>query len=180
MQYKRYLKQGGIYFFTIVTFKRKNLFHHSENVGLLKEAFKYIIKRHPFQMDAYVFLPDHIHFIMRLLENDDDFSTRIRLVKSYFSRYCDQQYKQDPSVSRKKKQEQAIWQRRFWEHLISDESDYEKHVEYIHYNPVKHGLAKAPHQWPHSSFHRYVQNGIYNKFWASDEKICFDKSIGME
>ena len=180
MQYKRHLKKGGLYFFTIVTYKRKTLFHHIENVELLKDAFKHVIKRHPFQMDAYVFLPDHFHFIMKLPENDDDFSTRIRLIKGYFSRNCNQQYKQDTSVSRKKKQEQAIWQRRFWEHLISDESDYEKHFDYIHYNPVKHGLVKAPCQWPNSSFQRNVKNGIYNKLWASSEKMYFDEAIGME
>ncbi|MBN2103816.1 hypothetical protein JW835_07225 [bacterium] len=101
-------------------------------------------------------------------------------MKSYFSRYCDDRYKQAPNDSRKRKREQTILQRRFWEHLISDEKNYQKHIEYIHYNPVKHGLVYAPYRWKYSSFHKYVQNGIYEHDWASHEKVSFDQSIGME
>ena len=122
-------------------------------------------------------LPEHLHFVMNLHENDKDFSTRIRLLKSYFSRSCDKRYQSNPTDSREKKKEQAIWQRRFWEHLIRDEKDY---VEYIHYNPVKHGLVNAPVEWKYSSFHQYVQDGIYDKDWGADKKLFFDKTIGME
>ncbi len=85
-----------------------------------------------------------------------------------------------PNKSRIKKREQAVWQRRFWEHLIRDEKDFLKHVEYIHYNPVKHGYAIAPSDWHYSSFHKFVQDGIYNKNWGTDEIIKFNETIGGE
>ena len=180
MQYRRIYINGGTYFFTIVTFKRTRILTHPANVKLMKEAFDYVMKKHSFHMDAYVVSPEHFHFMITLPEYDNDFSTRIRLMKSYFSRKCDKQYKQKLTDSRKTKKEQAIWQRRFWEHLILDEVDYQKHVEYIHYNPVKHGLVNAPVDWEYSSFHQFVQDRIYDKNWGSDQKLFFDKTIGME
>ena len=106
--------------------------------------------------------------------------TRWRLVKSYFSRHCESHYRGDISASRGKKKEQAIWQRRFWEHAIRDDEDYARHVEYIHYNPVKHGLAKAPKDWEYSSFHRYVQAGVYDEMWCAGYEISFADHIGNE
>jgi putative transposase len=95
-----------------------------------------------------------------LPNGDSDFSTRWRLIKSYFSCNCEQEYHQKVSLSRQSKKEQSIWQRRFWEHQIRDEEDFANHLEYIHYNPVKHGLLKAPKDWEDSSFHHYVAAGI--------------------
>ena len=111
---------------------------------------------------------------------DSDFSTRWRLIKSYFSCNCEQEYHQKVSLSRQSKKEQSIWQRRFWEHQIRDEEDFAKHLEYIHYNPVKHGLVKAPQDWEYSSFHRYVAAGIYDLSWGSGEEILLDVSVGHE
>ena len=151
-----------------------------ENVSLLKEATKYVMDRHAFKLDAYVILPDHLHCVWTLPEGDNDYSNRWMLIKSYFSRKCDLKYKPPVSDSRIRKKEQAIWQRRFWEHQFRDEADFARHIEYIHYNPVKHGLVDAPFKWAYSSFHRYVKEGVYEKEWASGAGIRFPKGIGNE
>ncbi len=123
---------------------RKPILTHPQNVDLLRKSYKKVMKKHPFKIDALVLLPEHLHCIWTLPKDDCDYSTRWRLIKSYFTRYCDPQYKLERFESRVKKKEQALWQRRFWEHTITDDEDYLKHVDYIHYNPVKHGLVKAP------------------------------------
>jgi putative transposase len=144
MQYRRATMEGGTYFFTLVTYNRQRLLCLPTNVSLLRDAFGYVIGKHPFTIDACVVLPDHLHCIWTLPQGDSNFSTRWRLIKSYFSRKCDTLLPENLSISQQKKQERAIWQRRFWEHLIRDEVDFKNHVEYIHYNPVKHGLVQAP------------------------------------
>jgi putative transposase len=180
MRYRRAQIKGGTYFFTVVTFKREKILIEPANVKILREAFRYVMDRHTFTIDAFVLLPDHLHCIWTLPRNDRDFSKRWRLLKSYFTRECDQKYKQKPWASRKHKKEQAVWQRRFWEHLISDEDDMVKHVEYIHYNPVKHGMANAPKDWEYSSFHRFVREGAYHYKWGSGHEIDFKETIGRE
>ena len=162
MRYRRARTKGGAYFFTVVTYKRKAMLTHPQNVSLLRDAFKHIMAKHPFIIDAFVLLPDHLHCMWTMPKGDRDFSILWRLIKSYFSRKCDAGYKKTPSRSRQNKKEQAVWQRRFWEHLIRDEQDFVRHVEYIHYNPVRHGFVKAPKDWKYSSFHRYVRNGLYD------------------
>ncbi len=102
------------------------------------------------------------------------------MIKSFFSRKCHDKYKQKPFESRKRKKEQAVWQRRFWEHLIGDDRDFGMHVEYIHYNPVKHGLVKAPKDWHHSSFHKYVRNRLYDAEWGAGQGMAFCKEIERE
>ncbi len=138
------------------------------------------MERHPFKIDAFVLLPEHLHCIWTLPNGDRDFSKRWRLIKSYFTRKCDEKYKLTPWESRKRKKEQAVWQRRFWEHLIGDDKDFVKHVEYIHYNPVKHGLVEAPKDWEHSSFHRYVREGKYALNWCAGKIMEFDEMVGTE
>ena len=151
-----------------------------ENIELLREAFKKVMARHPFVIDAHVILPDHLHFMWTLPDGDWDFSTRWRLIKSYFTNKCASEYKNNISKSRQKKKEQAVWQRRFWEHQIRDNKDFANHVEYIHYNPVKHGLAKVARDWDHSSFLRFVSAGFYDPDWGVGEEIEFDVNIGQE
>ncbi len=136
MRYRRSRAKGGTYFFTVVTFKRKEILTAPENVKILRDAFRYIMEKHTFTIEAFVLLPDHLHCVWTLPRGDHDFSMRWRLIKSYFTRKCDQKYKITPCKSRKKKMEQAVWQRRFWEHLIRDEKDLIKHVEYIIMNGV--------------------------------------------
>jgi len=172
MRYRRANVKGGVYFFTVVTFKRAKIFTIPKNVDLLRSAIKEVMQTHPFKINAFVLLPDHLHCIWTLPQQDSDFSTRWRLIKSYFSRNFDQRNVgwvegRNPTntaytASRQMKKEKPIWQRRFWEHLIRNQQDLNQHVEYIHYNPVKHGLANAPFEWAHSSFHRYVEKEIYN------------------
>ena len=180
MQYRRAKIDGGTYFFTLVTHNRRQFLCEPDNVSLLRNAFRYVIKQHPFKIDAFVLLPDHLHCIWTLPDGEHNFSIRWRLIKSYFSRQCAPQYQDKISTSRQKKQEKAIWQRRFWEHQIRDQTDFIHHVEYIHYNPVKHGLVKAPKDWEYSSFHRYVDEGIYDVEWGAGREIVFDPKIGNE
>ena len=138
------------------------------------------MKQHPFKIDAFVLLPEHLHCIWTLPQDDDNFSTRWRLVKSYFSRHCESRYQDGVSVSRKKRKGQLIWQNRFWEHVIRDDDDFARHVDYIHYNPVKHGLVRSPKDWEYSSFKRYVQAGMYDELWGVGQEILFTDHIGNE
>jgi putative transposase len=120
---------------------------------------------HPFTIDAMVVLPEHLHCLWQMPPGDDDFPNRWRLIKARFSRCVG--HDERISSSRQRKGERGIWQRRYWEHAIRDERDYQRHVDYIHYNPVKHGHAGAPHEWPHSSFMRWVERGMYPANWAA-------------
>ena len=179
MQYRRARIKGGTYFFTVVTYNRRRFLCQPENVELLRAALREVMRNHPLKIEAFVVLPDHLHCLWTLPEADHDYSTRWRLVKSYFSRESKSKYGGKISPSRQRKKEQAVWQRRFWEHLIRDELDFNRHVDYIHYNPVKHGLVKAPKDWRYSSFHRYVQAGIYDLNWGT-HPIEFGPNIGHE
>jgi putative transposase len=159
MRYKRANAPGGTFFFTVVTYDRKKILRHADNPGLLIKAFESVRERRPFKIDALVILPDHLHCIWSLPEGDSDFSTRWMLIKKQFIRMCHDHFKTTPDASRVHKREQTIWQRRFWEHQIRDERDYNQHVEHIHYNPVKHSYVKSPAYWPHSSFHNMLLTG---------------------
>ena len=180
MRYRRAKTRGGTYFFTVVTHNRSPFLCYPGNEELLRQAFQITMQRHPIEIDAFVLLPDHLHCIWTLPEGDHNFSMRWRLIKSYFSRYCDKKYSGVVSTSRQGKQERAFWQRRFWEHMIRDDIDFRAHVEYIHFNPVKHGLVAAPKDWEHSSFHRYVKAGLYDEMWGMVGDVSFDQNIGNE
>ncbi|MDR3477575.1 MAG: transposase [Gammaproteobacteria bacterium] len=174
MQYRRLHQKGGTYFFTLVTHNRQPIFDNQTNINLLKNAIRYAKSRHLFSIDAIVILPDHIHCLWTLPDDNDNNAVRWMLIKSHVTRNLAPIYKQSiRSTSRKQKREQPIWQRRFWEHLIQSEDDYRKH---IHYNPVKHGLVKSAEAWPYSSFHYYVKRGLYNIDWGESE----DNSGGSE
>ena len=170
MEYRRVFIPGGTYFFTLVTFQRRSIFSDPLAVELLRNAIAYTEKRMPFQIDAMVILPDHLHCILSLPPSSSDYSTRWRLIKSKFSRDWNTN-KESELASRQKKGEVDTWQRRFWEHLIRDESDFNHHVDYIHYNPVKHGLVTEPSLWEYSSFHKYVNEGILPKDWGRIDNI---------
>jgi len=113
-----------------------------------------------------VVLPDHLHCIWTLPPGDADFATRWRLIKTWFTKHCDPVLRTRPNHARIAKQEQAVWQHRYWEHMLRDEADFARHVEYIHYNPVKHGYASSAMEWPYSSFRRYVEEGVYPADWG--------------
>ncbi|MEX2523393.1 MAG: transposase [Gammaproteobacteria bacterium] len=160
--YRRVRMPGGCFFFTVVIRGRKPIL--VDNISLLRNAFRKIIKRYPFHIDGIVVLPDHMHCIWTLPPDDDDYISRWRLIKSEFTRHFP--FSETVSASRMRKDERGIWQRRFWEHLIRDEHDYRRHMDYIHYNPVKHGYVNRPAEWPYSSFRQCVKRGTYDEGWA--------------
>ncbi len=165
--YRRYRIKGASCFFTVTLNDRQSdlLTRH---ISLLRHAFHEVKTRHPFAIDAIVILPDHLHCIFTLPENDDNYSMRWRLIKSTFSRQLPN--RENRSQSRIQKRERGIWQRRFWEHVIRDEEDFQIHVDYIHFNPVKHGLVDQTMKWPYSSFHRYVKQGVYSLEWGDRQR----------
>jgi putative transposase len=162
-EYRRYFVPGGMYFFTVNLAERSRRLL-VEHVALLRTAFAATQREHPFRFDALVILPDHLHAVWTLPPGDADFSVRWRKIKARFSRGLPRTERR--SASRIGKGERGIWQRRFWEHGIRDEDDLRRHVEYIHYNPVKHGHCRQVADWPYSTFHRYVALGIYTNDWA--------------
>jgi putative transposase len=158
--YRCYIK-GGTYFFTLVTWERKKLLCKPETIQLLRESFRYAMQKHPFKIVGIVILPDHFHCILELPMNSDNFSLCLGLFKWYFSIHF-------RSVSNKRR-EKSIWQKRFWEHYIRDEEELGRCLDYIYYNPVKHGYVKNPMDWPYSSFWREILNGHYEKNWGNSE-----------
>lgn len=142
--------------------------NHSTKHPALARRIQAGKRKYPFTIDAIVILPDHLHTLWQLPENDHDYSNRWSRIKRYFSTGCTLI---DPTrpASREHKREQAIWQRRFWEHLIRDADDWHKHMDYIHYNPVKHGYAKCAAEWPYSSFKQYMREGWYAPDWGLGE-----------
>ncbi len=167
--YRRANSPGASYFFTVVTYKRQPLFSDPTCVNLLRTATRRVMQRRPFRIDAMVVLPDHIHAIWTLPDGDADFSTRWRMIKQQFSLNCHLPGIALPSPSRTRRRERTFWQRRYWEHLIRDDNDYRRHVDYIHYNPVRHGLVASAADWPHGSFRRAVAQGLYPADWGRCE-----------
>ncbi|MCP4409944.1 MAG: transposase, partial [Gammaproteobacteria bacterium] len=133
---------------------------------LLRQIFRKVKEGHPFKINAMVVLPDHLHCIWTLPPGDVDYKTRWALIKAGFSRGIPLGERR--SRSRLKRGERGIWQRRYWEHLIRDDRDYRRHVDYIHWNPVKHGWVNRVADWPHSSFHGYLRRGIVPADWAGE------------
>ena len=171
MHYKRLKVEGGSYFFTVVTHKRRNLFLDGDLVALLDTAVARVQERHPFEIEAQVVLPDHLHALWQLPANDADYSTRWRLIKEAFTKeFVKRHGPTDANGPRRRRGEQVLWQRRFWEHLIREDRDFGAHLDYIHLNPVHHGCVSAPRDWPHSSFAKWVSRGAYEPNWGSDEK----------
>ncbi len=161
--YRRNWVPGGTYFFTVNLLERKRDLLVTE-IDLLRDSMRRVKRLYPFEIVAWVVLPDHMHCIWILPAGDADFATRWRLIKLLFSKGLPKQERL--SSVRKKRKERGIWQRRFWEHTIRDENDYMRHVDYVHWNPMKHGLVQKLTAWPYSSFHRYVRDGIYQEDWA--------------
>ncbi|GAB2505512.1 transposase [Pseudoxanthomonas sangjuensis] len=162
--YLRNRTLGGTYFFTVNLAERQGNTLLTDNIDLLREAFRRTLAEYPVAMDAIVVLPDHLHCLWRMPEGDDNYASRWRLIKAGFSRAMAKGERQ--SASRLRKGERGIWQRRYWEHLIRDETDYARHVDYIHYNPVKHGYVAQARDWPYSTFPRWVERGVYTEGWG--------------
>jgi len=176
MHYRRAFVPGGSFFFTAETQQRRPLFASEDAVAVLRAAFRTVHASRPFVVEAVVVMPDHLHCIWTLPPGDADFATRWRLLKTFFTKHCDPAL-HTTTPARAGRGERGVWQHRYWEHVLRDETDFTRHVEYIHYNPVKHGYVATPAQWPHSSFHRYVEAGLYPVDWGGGEEL---KTVGGE
>jgi putative transposase len=166
-RYRRVKIEGGLSFFTLALADRRSDLL-VDQIERLRRAYAGVEKRLPFSTVAICILPDHIHALWQLPDCDADYAARWALFKSAFSRGLAPAPTR--SASKIAKREKGIWQRRYWEHAIRDDTDLERHVNYIHYNPVKHGLVSRVVDWPFSSFHRYVAEGILPADWTGDSK----------
>jgi len=170
--YRRANVSGGCYFFTLVTYRWQRFLIDEPARQILRESIIKTRQIYPFAINAWVLLPDHLHCIWTLPENDNNFSIRWNLIKKHFSQKAKPLYHRDEwlNPSKIKHRETTIWQRRFWEHTIRNDDDYAKHMDYIHYNPVKHGYVTRVADWCFSSFHRYVACGVYALDWGGDKR----------
>ncbi len=166
MDYRHDRTAGATYFFTVVTYDRRPVLCRADILALLREAVAAERRRRSFAIDAMVVLPDHLHALWTLPEDDHDYSVRWQKIKESVSRAAPIGGAGTPAW-RRARGERTFWQRRFWEHRIRDEHDHARHFDYIHFNPVKHRLVAAVADWPHSSFHRAVRQGVYPASWGA-------------
>ena len=167
-QYRRNYVEGGTYFFTVVTYGRRPLLTNGHVRAALREGIQEVRQSLPFSIEAWVLLPDHLHTIWTLPENDDNFASRWAIIKRSVSKCCGSFGGIERSISEShgKRGEKHIWQRRFWDHFIRDELDLQRHLDYLHWNPVKHGYVGRVIDWPHSTFQRFVKLGLYPADWG--------------
>jgi putative transposase len=165
--YRRALIEGGVFFFTVTLADRSSNLLVRE-IDRLRSAYAVVKNKYPFETIAICILPEHLHAVWSLPPNDADFSLRWNLIKRNFSIGLPSHAQR--SVSKVARREKGIWQRRFWEHAIRNDADLEKHVDYIHFNPVKHGHVARVCDWPYSSFGRYVAKGLLPGDWGGDTR----------
>jgi len=164
--YRRYRLPGGTYFFTVNLLQRYPNDLLVRHIDILRSEVRAVREKRPFVIDAWVVLPDHLHCVWTLPQGDDDFTNRWRLIKQGFSKALP--ITERRSAVRMARGERGIWQRRFWEHAIRNETDYAAHIDYCHINPFKHGYVQRVADWPYSTFHRDVERGIYPLDWAGN------------
>ncbi len=166
--YRRSNIAGATYFFTVNTYRRQQFLTDSDVRAALRAGIERVRQTLPFAIDAWVLLPDHLHCLWTLPKGDADFSTRWRVIKTTVTQCCGPRLNNPAWLTRRRaaKGQGTLWQQRFWEHLIRDERDYAAHVDYIHWNPVKHRYAKEVAHWPYSSFHNHVRSGLLPAGWA--------------
>jgi putative transposase len=166
--YRRWYVPGGTYFFTLVAFDRRKILTSDLARPLLHDAIREVRQVAPFEIVAWVLLPDHMHSVWTLPSGDAEYSRRWQAIKESFTKaYLAAGGSEGVrNRSRRHRRERAVWQRRFWEHTVEDEEDLERCVDYIHWNPVKHGLVNRVRDWPWSTFHRYVAAGQYSIGWG--------------
>ncbi|MDD5056399.1 MAG: transposase [Sideroxydans sp.] len=155
--------------------QRQDNYLLTKHIEILRSVVKSVQQRHPFLIHGWVVLPNHLHCVIELPPNDADFATRWRLIKMDFSKALPRTER--ISAVRTRRGERGIWQRRYWEHLIRDERDYRAHMDYVHINPLKHGLVERVAEWPYSTFHRLVDQGIYPMDWAGgcESELGYDE-----
>lgn len=175
-EYRRAFAPGGMFFFTLVTHQRRKILCEASARSCLKQSFLEVQRERPFEIVAIVLLPEHLHCLWQLPTNDADFSTRWGLIKARFTKQWLARGGIDVPAgeNRALRADRGVWQRRFWEHTIRDDHDYQRHLDYIHFNPVKHGLARCPHEWTFSSFHRWVNRRVYSRDWQCS---CKQQSV---
>jgi putative transposase len=176
-KYRRWRVEGGTYFFTVVTYERQPILTSDLARRSLRTAINEIRRRHPFEIVAFVLLPEHLHTVWQLPRGDVDYSVRWRQIKTRFTQLYSQENRDLPSLSesRTKRHEHSIWQRRFYEHTVRDESDLKRCVDYIHINPVKHRLVSRVGDWEWSSFHRFVVEQEYDHDWGGSDEWFGDE-----
>jgi putative transposase len=163
--YRRAWIPGGTYFFTVNLLRRHGNDLLTKHVAELRAAVKATLRSHPFTIHGFVVLPDHLHCVIELPIGEHDFAVRWQTIKRHFSMAIPKtEYRSDV---RQRRRERGIWQRRYWEHVIRDATDYRAHMDYLHYNPVKHGWVRRVQDWPYSTFHRCVELGLYLADWGS-------------
>jgi putative transposase len=179
MQYGRPRTKGETFFFTIATRNRAFFLCERSSVLSMRDALRTVSSHHPFSLNAFVLLPDHLHCIWTLPTDDRDFADRWSEIKSQFSKGIGIS-PGAPVSSPEREGPDELWRPGLGEHQILDDRDFISHVEYIHYNPVKHGLVSQPRAWPHSTFLRYVERGLYLPEWGSPGEVLFDSGIESE
>jgi putative transposase len=175
VQYRRQYTPGGSFFFTL-TLRNRRLSLLTDHRDLLRAAFREVRAARPFRIDAIVILPEHLHAVWTLPAQDADFSNRWRLIKGGFTRRLKAR---GINLMPDARGEHGLWARRFWEHSLRDERDLRQHVDYIHFNPVKHGHVSRPVDWPHSSLHRYIRQGVLPADWGA-AGVDLPRHIGQE
>jgi len=169
---RRYYIPNSIIFITTVTKDRIPLFKSTDNVELLQRTIDRVKEKHPFDMIAFSFLPDHFHLLLQLQEGNPNFSVIMMSIKGNFTANYKNQYGMTAPTS--------LWQRRFWDHIIRNEQDLKNHLDYVHWNPVKHGFVKRPEEWQFSSFMEWVGRGIYDLGWGENDTPNYIKSLNFE
>lgn len=165
--YRRCRVEGGCYFFTVNLLERQDNPWLIDNIDLFRDVVKRVRTQYPFHIDGWVILPDHMHCIWTLPKGDQNYSNRLRLIKGIFARELPKT--EWLSSVRYRKGERGIWQRRFWEHTIRNDEDYATHMNYLHYNPVKHGYVESVNDWLYSTFHSLVRKEVYPRGWGLTE-----------
>lgn len=178
--YRRTRTTGGTYFFTVVTGERRKILTAPESRLALRNAINTARLQYPFIVEAWVLFPEHLHCIWTLPEGDKDYSKRWGLIKAGFSKQMRKTLHDDARLTGSKQmhRETTIWQRRFWEHSIRDEEDFRQHMDYVHYNPLRHGLVTHVKDWPYSTFHRYAAMGVYPENWGRNVALNVDGEFG--
>jgi putative transposase len=171
MRYRRAKLAGGSYFFTVNLAERSRVLL-VDSIEILRNVVRAVRQNHPFDILAWVVLLDHLHAIWELPEGNGDCATRRMLIKSGFSRGIPKG--EWVRESRRKKGERGLWQRRFWEHLITSDGDLQRHRDYVHFNPVEQGYAKRAADWPYSSIHRAIRRGWMSEDWATDVDVSVE------
>ncbi|MGP4714350.1 MULTISPECIES: REP-associated tyrosine transposase [unclassified Psychrobacter] len=163
--YIRDKTKGGTYFLTMTLLDRKSDLL-TKHINEFRHAYRLTRQNHDFKLNAMVLLPDHVHMLITLAEDSDNYAVIISSIKTHFSRQIKKSASETISHSRVRNRERGIWQRRFWEHRIRDELDYQRHMDYIHYNAVKHGYVARPSDWQYSTFQRCVEKGFCPLDWG--------------